>query len=242
MVRGYLASTSFADAQVGRVLDALDESGQADNTIIILFSDHGWHLGEKGISGKNTLWDRSTRVPLIIAGPGIAKDAKCARPAELLDLYPTIIELADLPKRDGLEGRSLAPQLKDANAAREQPAITTHGPGNHAVRTERWRYIRYADGSEELYDMVNDPREWTNLAALPRDSDTITQLRKWLPKSSAPPVAGSKSRLVELKEGTVFWETKPVGDVLKLMSLVLGLVSVDHTVRSRNHSFVAHVP
>src|SRR4029077_7974900 len=117
------------------------------------------------ITGKNTLWERSTRVPLVFAGPGVAAGAKCGRPAELLDLYPTLAELCSLPRKDGLEGLSLVPQLKDAKAERERPAVTTHNPGNHAVRTERWRYIVYADGSEELYDRDSDPHEWTNLAS-----------------------------------------------------------------------------
>jgi len=142
LVRAYLASTSYMDAQVGRVLDALDATGRAKDTIIVLWSDHGWHLGEKGITGKNTLWERSTRVPLIFAGPGIAPAAKCGRPAELLDIFPTLLELAALPARPDLEGHSLVPQLQDASAPREWPAITTHNQGNHGIRTEQWRYIR----------------------------------------------------------------------------------------------------
>jgi len=210
LVQAYLASISFMDAQVGRVLDALDESGTADKTIVVLWSDHGWHLGEKGISGKNTLWERSTRVPLIFAGPGIAAGARCARPAELLDLYPTLSDLCGLPQRPDLEGHSLVPQLRDAAAPREWPAITSHGPGNHAVRDERWRYIRYADGGEELYDIEADPREWTNLAAAPEQTERKRALEKWLPAASAAPVPGSKSRLIELRDGKVFWETRPV--------------------------------
>lgn len=211
LVRAYLASISLMDAQVGRLLDALQASGQADNTIIVLFSDHGWHLGEKGITGKNTLWERSTRVPLIFAGRDIAKKAKCNQPAELLDLYPTLIDACGLPQREGLEGLSLLPQLRDAAAKREPPAITTHGPGNHAVRSQRWRYIRYADGSEELYDLQDDPHEWTNLAGDARHAATQRELATHLPATSAPPAPGSKSRLVELKDGTVYWEGKSIG-------------------------------
>jgi arylsulfatase A-like enzyme len=212
LVRAYLASISFADHQVGRLLDALDESGMADRTIVVLWGDHGWHLGEKGITGKNTLWERSTRVPLILAGPGVAKGATCTSPAELLDLYPTLTELCGLPPREGLEGHSLVPQLRDAAAPRAWPAITTHGPDNHAVRTDRWRYIRYADGSEELYDDEHDPNECTNLAADPRHAETKSALARWLPKTSAPPVGGqgSETRLVEIRNGTVFWEGKPI--------------------------------
>jgi arylsulfatase A-like enzyme len=211
LVRAYLASISFMDAQTGRLLAALEKSGSAENTIIVVFSDHGWHLGEKGITGKNTLWERSTRVPLIFAGPGVAQNERCARPAELLDLYPTLLELCGLPARDDLEGHSLAPQFRDAKVPRKFPAITTHGPGNHAVRTEQWRYIRYADGSEELYDMLADPHEWTNLAAKGEHDGVKRELSAWLPERSEPPAPGSKSRLVELKNGKIYWEGKLVG-------------------------------
>lgn len=210
MTRAYLASVSFVDAMVGRVLAALDESGQADNTVVVLWSDHGWHLGEKDISGKNTLWDRSTRVPLIFAGPGVAAAAKSNRPAELLDLYPTLVELAGLPEREGLEGESLVPQLKDASAPGTQPAITTHGPGNHGIRTERWRYIRYADGSEELYDMQADPNEWTNLAGRPEQAAVKQELAAWLPKTDAAPLGDGKVRLLEEIDGVLYWEGKPI--------------------------------
>ncbi|MGC1273594.1 MAG: sulfatase [Planctomycetaceae bacterium] len=211
LVRSYLASVSFADAMVGRVADALDASGHADDTVVVLWSDHGWHLGEKGITGKNTLWDRSTRVPLIFAGPEIVAGAKCDQPAELLDLYPTLIELCGLPAQDGLEGRSLVPQLTDAATPREQPAITTHGPNNHGIRTDRWRYIRYADGSEELYDMQADPHEWTNLAGDDEHADVKQQLARWLPKGNAEPLGDGKVRLLEEKDGTYFWEGEPIG-------------------------------
>lgn len=211
LVRAYLASVSFADAQVGRVLDALKESGLEKDTVIVLWSDHGWHLGEKGITGKNTLWERSTRVPLVFAGPGVAVGAKCGRPAELLDLYPTLAELCGLPANAANEGLSLVPQLKDAKAPRERPAVTTHGPGNHGVRSEKWRYIRYADGSEELYAVVADPHEWTNVAADPRHAAVKAELAKWMPAKSAAPLPGSSGRLLTFDNGVPVWEGKPIG-------------------------------
>ncbi len=211
LVRAYLASIGFVDSQVGRVLEALRASGQADRTLVVLWSDHGWHLGEKGITGKNSLWERSTRVPLIAAGPGVARGARCGRTVELLDLYPTLVELCGLPPKAGLEGHSLVPLLRDAGAPRPWPAITTHGPGNHSVRTEGWRYIRYADGSEELYDRRRDPNEWTNLAARPRDRERRQELARWLPETNAPPLPGSNTRLIELRSGTPYWEGKPIG-------------------------------
>lgn len=212
LVRSYLACTSFVDAQIGRLLTALDEAGIADNTLVVVWGDHGWHLGEKAITGKNTLWDRGTKVPLIFAGPGVTPGQRCARPAELLDIYPTLIDLAGVPARDDLEGISLLPQLKDAQAPRERPAITSHNQGNHSIRTERWRYIRYADGSEELYDMQADPNEWTNLAAKPESKAVIADLQKWLPKIDVPPAPNSASRVLTYDKATdeAVWEGQTV--------------------------------
>jgi arylsulfatase A-like enzyme len=220
LVRAYLASVSFMDSQVGRVLDALEASGHADDTVVVLWSDHGWHLGEKAITGKNTLWDRSARVPLIFAGPGIVAGAQCGEPAELLDIYPTLVELCGLPQPkipaamhdrvQGLEGHSLVPQLANPQAVRHFPAITTHNVHNHGIRTSRWRYIRYADGSEELYDMQSDPREWKNLASDPEHRMTIAELARWLPQVNTPPVPGSAQRLLVQEDGVWMWEGKPV--------------------------------
>jgi arylsulfatase A-like enzyme len=206
LVRSYLACTSFVDSQVGRVLEALEQNGYGANTIIVLWSDHGWHLGEKLITGKNTLWDRSARVPLIFAGPDVTPGARCSRPAELLDMYPTLIELCNLPPNDSLEGHSLVPQLKDAQASRPWPAITTHNHDNHGVRSERWRYIRYADGSEELYDMRKDPNEWHNLAGDPRCTEILRRHREWLPPASAKPAPGSRRRILTYENGQANWE------------------------------------
>jgi choline-sulfatase len=210
LVQSYLASISFVDSQVGRVLDALDASPAADNTVVVLWSDHGWHLGEKGITGKNSLWERSTRVPLIFAGPGVVRQARCNEPAELLDIYPTLVELCGLPNNERLEGHSLVPQLKDATAPRTWPAITTHNQGNHAIRSKRWRYIRYADGSEELYDMQEDPNEWTNLAKDPQYQPVITQHAKWLPEIDVAPMSGSRHRILVQENGKWIWEGKHI--------------------------------
>lgn len=211
LVRSYLASISFVDSQVGRVLDALEASGHADDTIVVLWSDHGWHLGEKLITGKNTLWDRSTRVPLIFAGPGVGVGQTTTQPAELIDMYPTLAELAGLPAKDGLDGMSLGPQLRNPGAKRDRPAITTHNHDNHGVRSERWRYITYADGSEELYDMRQDPNEWTNLAGESKYADVIREHRRWLPESSKKPVPGSKARILIYENGVANWEEEDIG-------------------------------
>lgn len=211
LVRSYLACTSFVDSQVGRVLEALEKAGLAENTIIVLWSDHGWHLGEKLITGKNTLWERSTRVPLLFAGPGCTPKSACQQPAELLDMYPTLAELCRLPAPKGIDGLSLVPQLRDAKAKRDRPAITTHGPNNHGVRSERWRYIRYADGSQELYDTKADPNEWTNLAGDSKYGEVIKDHVQWLPRVNTSPLSGSTVRLIELRDGVPFWEGKAIG-------------------------------
>lgn len=210
LVRSYLACTSFVDSQVGRVVDALEKNNLAENTIIVIWSDHGWHLGEKLITGKNTLWERSTRVPLIFAGPGITEGAVCSKPAELLDIYPTLVELTGLPPRTDLEGHSLVPQLKDANTPRKWPAITSHNRNNTTVRTENYRYIHYADGSEEFYDMKQDPTEWKNLIHDPNYAKLIEEHRAWLPTVNEKPAPGSKHRILRYENGQANWEEEDI--------------------------------
>ena len=210
IVQAYLASVSFVDSQVGRVLDALDRNGLADETIVVLWSDHGYHLGKKQITGNNSLWDRSARVPLIFAGPGVREKQQSGRPAELLDLYPTLCELCGLDVPGHLEGQSVVPQLLDANAPANRPAITTDNHDNHGLRTERWRYIRYADGSEELYDMVKDPHEFTNLADDARYGDQKMTLRKQLPRINRKPVAGNANRILTYQDGVANWEGQDI--------------------------------
>ncbi|MEM7234238.1 MAG: sulfatase-like hydrolase/transferase, partial [Planctomycetota bacterium] len=186
-VQAYLANISYGDALVGRLLDALDRSGQAENTIIVFWSDHGWHLGEKQHLHKFTLWERSTRVPFIIVAPGVTKPgSRCDKPVGGIDILPTLLDLCSLPALNGIDGISLTPLLK--NPKREwRAAVTTHGQGNHAVRTERWRYIRYSNGDEELYDHNSDPNEWTNLAKKPELAKFKSKLSESLPKTNAKP-------------------------------------------------------
>ncbi|MEW4561243.1 sulfatase [Bremerella sp. JC770] len=210
LTRSYLACTSFVDAQIGRVMAALEQNGYADNTIIVLWSDHGWHIGEKEITGKNTLWDDGTRVPLIFAGPGITEGQRCTQPAELLDIYPTLSDLTGLEQPDGLEGHSLTPQLKDANTKRAFPAITTHNHDNHGIRSENWRFIQYADGSQELYDMRADPNEWTNLAGDKKHAAVVEELSKFLPAKSKMPAPNSKHRVLTYTDGIAIWEGEEI--------------------------------
>jgi len=187
-VQAYLACITFADAMIGKLLDALDTSAYARNTIIVFWSDNGWHLGEKQHWHKSTLWQRSTHVPLIFSGPGATAIGKPRKqPVSLLDIYPTLVEMCGLPRNESNEGKSLAPLLKDP-AAKSEAAVITYLPNNHAVRTEQWRYIRYRDGGEELYDQHKDPDEFRNLAGDPKYTSLKQDLARWMPKSSVAPV------------------------------------------------------
>lgn len=212
LVRSYLASISFVDQQVGRIIDALENSAFADNTIIVLWSDHGYHLGEKQISGKNTLWERSTRVPLIFAGPQIPEGIRYDDPVELLDIYPTLNALCSFDNMPSLEGHSLKPQIDDPDMKRTFPAVTTNNYNNHAVRTNQWRYIRYANGSEELYDMVKDPNEWENLAQNSNHQAIIDSLKQWLPQENKLPLFGNGLRVLRYENGQANWEGEDIGD------------------------------
>ena len=191
-VEAYAACCCFADAQLGRVLDALDASPRRDHTIVVLWSDHGFHLGEKDHIEKFALWEKSNHVPFIVVAPGVTGEGvRCVRPVDLSVIYPTLLELCGLPE-EKCDGRSAVPLLRDADSEWKHPALMTYGRGNHAVRSERWRYIRYADGSEELYDHDVDPHEWSNLARRDEYDSVKESHRSWLPSKEAKEVAGLK--------------------------------------------------
>ncbi|MFB3828658.1 MAG: sulfatase [Bryobacteraceae bacterium] len=186
-VRSYLACISFADACVGRVIDALDAGPHAKNTTVVLWSDHGWHLGQKLHWRKFALWEEATHNVFMVTSPGLTKaGGRCARPVNLLDIYPTLIDVFGLPGRKELEGTSLMPLLRDPGARWDRPAVTTYLRGNHSVRSEDWRYIRYSDGGEELYDRRKDPLEWTNLASRAEFEGVKKDLARWMPRTDAP--------------------------------------------------------
>jgi len=172
-VEAYLACVTYVDHEIGRLLDALDSSSRGDNTVIILWSDHGWHLGEKEHWGKWTGWERSTKVPLIMVPPRTQADrfaqpgSRCDQPVGLIDLYPTLLELCGVPGPAGLDGESLVPLLRQPDRTTDRAVLTAFDRGNTSLRADRWRYLRYNDGSEELYDLQEDPNEWTNLASVP---------------------------------------------------------------------------
>ena len=186
-IQGYLASVSYMDAQLGRLLDALDASPYADNTVIALFGDNGMHFGEKNHWTKWGLWEQATNVPLIIVAPGVAKAGAISdSPVGLVDVYPTLVELAGLPSNPANDGESLVPILKDPKTMRSQPVLMTFGEASHALRDARWRYIRYRDGTEELYDHDSDPHEWMNVADKPEYEHVVKRLSKHLPMHNAP--------------------------------------------------------
>lgn len=173
-------------------MDALEKSGYRDNTIVVLMGDHGWQLGEKFHWGKTTLWEEVARAPLIWKVPGMTKPgAVCERTVDFMTIYPTLTELCGVPTPKHVEGTSIRALLQNPKAAWDRPGITTYGQGQHAVRTEKWRYIHYKDGSEELYDDENDPYEWTNLAEKPEFAAKKKELTAFLPKENKPGIAGA---------------------------------------------------
>ena len=170
------------------MIDALDRSPYRDNTVIILWSDHGFHLGEKDHIEKFALWEKTTHIPFVIVDPRCADSAgkTCSSPVDTTVIYPTLVELCGLPANPANDGISVAVQVRNPEQPVGRPALMNYGKGNHAVRSERWRYIRYDDGTEELYDHEDDPHEWANLAADPESAGTIATHRKWLPKTDVP--------------------------------------------------------
>ncbi len=176
-IRSYLAAGAYADMNVGRLLDAIERSPKRDNTIIVFLGDHGWSFGEKHHWRKFALWEEPTRAPLVWVAPGVTPaGAACDRPVDFMSIYPTLCELAGLPVPQDLDGHSLVPLLENPEAPWDIPAISTQGRGNHAVRLGSWRYIRYAEGGEELYDHDADPYEWENLAADPARAEIKERL------------------------------------------------------------------
>jgi len=211
------------DENLGALRKRLEELGLSDNTIFIFMTDNGtsgglsneseWKGHSAGMRArKGWVYDGGHRVPCFVRWPaaGIGGGRDVGRLAAGVDVVPTLVELAGLPAQQGLDGHSLAPQLQDASAPREWPAITTHNPGNHGVRSENWRYIRHADGSEELYDMRNDPQEFENLAGDSQYAEVMAEHRRFLPESERPHAPGSRARVLIYDDGNVNWEGEDV--------------------------------
>ena len=198
-VQGYLASIAYADAMLGKLLDALESSAYAQNTVVVLWSDHGWQLGEKEHWRKFAMWENVLKSVLMIKVPegcaGLPEGSKigqrCDRITSLVDLYPTLIDLCGLPSKEGLDGRSLVPLLRNPEKNWDYPAISTYDFSEFSIRTKNWRYTRYIDDSEELYDHSRDPEEWTNLAKNPQHKNVIERLSQYIPDNPAPVIETS---------------------------------------------------
>ncbi len=189
--RAYIAAVSYADTCLGVIFDALEKSDVGENTIVMIWGDHGWHLAEKMHYGKTWLWEESARVPFIVSVPGVTPSgAVCDRVVNLLDMYPTLIDLCDLPKNPANEGHSFARLLADPSMAWDHPTLTTYKYMNHSITDGRYRYTWYGgqkgDGTEELYDHSTDPMEHKNLAASSKHKAIIAKLKKYLPKHNEP--------------------------------------------------------
>lgn len=203
LIHGYYAATSYTDAQIGKVLDALEASGVRNNTIVVLWGDHGWHLGDHGMWCKHTNYEQATRIPLIISSPGCAAGQKSRALIETVDVYPTLCELAGLPARDGLDGLSAAATLKSPDVHTRESVIHVYPRGERlgrAIRTNRFRMVEWkvpgADASEaeyELYDYEKDPLETANIAA--QHPETLEKLKALLAQhpEAIPQISAQKA-------------------------------------------------
>ena len=212
-IQAYQACISFSDTQIGRLIDALDASPYAKNTIVVLWSDHGYHLGEKDHWHKRTLWERSVRVPFIIVAPGVTKPGtRTDAPVDLMSIYPTLVRLAGLPANQSIagQGHEVTPLLKNPKAEWKHFGLCTHRRNNHSIRSRNFRYIRYQDGSEELYDHRNDPNEWNNLANQESMKSVIAEHRKHIPQKSVKegPSYYKGDVLLRLTGDTYDWKLK----------------------------------
>ncbi len=192
-VQAYLATIAYCDAQIGRLLDAYEKSPARANTILVFWSDHGWHLGEKEHWRKFALWEEAAHMPFIWVVPGVTRPGGvCERTVDLMSVYPTLCDLCSVPRPAHVQGENIKPLLTDPRARWDRPAITTYHRHNHSIRTEKWRYIRYANGDEELYDHDSDPYEWTNLAGEARLASVKKDLMKFLPTENKPELPRNK--------------------------------------------------
>jgi arylsulfatase A-like enzyme len=194
-VQAYLAACSYTDMNIGRLMDAYDKSPHRDNTIIVFWCDHGWHLGEKEHWRKFALWEEAVRSPLIWVVPGMTKPNQvCERTVDFMSIYPTLCDLCGINIPTHVEGKTIKSLLQDPQSPWATPAVSTHLFGNHTVRSEGWRYIRYVDGGEELYDESADPYEWKNLATDPQYSAKKAELAAFLPKKNVPDIGTERGK------------------------------------------------
>ena len=215
LVHSYLACVTFTDDQIGKVLAALEDSPYSDNTIVVLWSDHGQHLGEKRHFRKQALWEESTRVPLVFSYPGWIKPGVCNEPVSLLDLYPTLVDLGGLPVNTKLDGRSLVPLIEDPSIKWEYPVVSVWKYRNYSIRSKHWRYIRYRDGTEELYDHRKDPEEHFNLAMQSEYDLVKAEHIKWLPTTHALPAGTTEWTGDKYDERIKNWHQEGIPDWLE---------------------------
>jgi arylsulfatase A-like enzyme len=208
-VLAYLASVSFADANLGRIMNALESSHHKDNTIIIFWSDQGFHHGEKGHWGKHTLWERTSHVPFIWAGKGIAKNETVETTVSLIDIYPTLAELCNLNVGRPLEGTSLLTLLESPSEAKDRKVLLPYSePDAYSIINMDWRYIHYSDGNEELYNVHEDPNEWYNLAGDEIYRETIEELQKSAPSEFAEEATDKKTLKLVVEGDSFHWEKR----------------------------------
>jgi arylsulfatase A-like enzyme len=232
-IHGYLACISYADAMLGRVLDAIEAGPNADNTIIVLWSDHGYHHGEKLDWGKHTLWERTSNVPFLWAGPGITRGASVDATVSLIDVFPTLTELCDVTDGAARDGVSLASVLRNPASAKDRSVLLPGmRPREYAIINRDWRYIRYADGGEELYDVRKDPNEWKNLAGRAEHKSVKDRLRAAAPKTFAEPGATSRDLRLLIEGETFEWRARRRPTAKALPKSVAGVKMV---LRESNH-------
>jgi len=222
-VHGYLACISYQDAMLGRLLKAIESGPNAGNTIVVLWSDQGYHHGEKMDWGKHTLWERTSNVPFMWAGPGIFKGADVNATVSLMDMFPTLTELCGVADDQQRDGTSLVPTLKDPSSAKDRDVLLPGmKPEEYAIINDQWRYIRYADGTEELYNVQQDPNEWDNLAANPEVEDIKEKLRASAPTQFADPGPASNELKLEIKGETYKWKSRRRAPAKVLSSSIPG--------------------
>ena len=202
MIQAYIACIAFVDAQIGKVLDSLEKSAYKNNTYVVLLSDHGYHLGEKNRFAKHSLWERSAHVPLIISGPGIQQHKINSSPVGLIDIYPTLLDLCELPQNKQNDGRSIVPILKNNSLNWDYPVYSFYGSGNVSIFKNKYHYIRYEDFSEELYDLNKDPQEWKNKAKEVEETKLLINFRELVPIKTAP------YALKSVMEGNAYFRSK----------------------------------
>ena len=208
-IHGYLACVSYADAMLGRLMKAIEEGPNSNNTIVVLWSDHGYHHGEKMDWGKHTLWQRTSGVPFIWAGPGVERGAAVDSTVSLIDMYPTLIAQCGLPAVKGLDGTSLAPVLRNPKVAKDRNILLPGmSPGEYAIINRNWRYIHYKDQTEELYNVRQDPNEWYNLAGNSDYEKTKARLRATAPTTFAKPGPNRRQINLVVKGETFHWNLK----------------------------------